>query len=404
MTQYEVIIVGAGPAGSTAAKFLSEKGVKVLLVDKSKFPRDKPCGGGLPCRVLNRFTYAKDKDLIESYSCGGVSYSPSLKYKAIYKKIDPIVAMVLREKFDMGLLQLAIDSGAEFIDGRAVKDVKISKEKAKIILDDKTEVDSEIVVGADGVWSVVAKKTGLAPPKKYLGFCILNEYNLGEDAINNYFGEEKTCHIHLKFQGIIGYGWVFPKKQHINIGIGKFSPDAHISKTKMDLLTVYRNYIKMLKRTKIIPNNLEVGKCKGGALHFGPLEKTYANRVLLCGDASGFINPVTGEGIYYAMASGEIAAGVIIDALEVGNTSENFLSKYQEGWKKDFGKDIELLLGSTRRMGGDAEKIVKLAGKNKKLADIALGLMHGGLSVQDYRLELIVRYLYASFKDRLEIK
>jgi len=403
MTQYEVIIVGAGPAGSTAAKFLSEKGLKVLLVDKSKFPRDKSCGGGLPYRVLNRFSYVKDKDLIDSYSYGGISYSPSLKYKATFKKNTPFVAMVLREKFDMGLVELAIDSGAEFIDGRAVKDVKISKEKAKIILDDKTEVDSEIVVGADGIWSVVAKKTGLSPPKKYLGACILNEYDVGEDTINNYFGEEKMCHIHLTFQGILGYGWVFPKKHHINIGIGKFSPDTRISKTKMDLLTIYRNYIKVLKRTKIIPKNLEIGRCKGSALHFGPLEKTYADRVLLCGDAGGFLNPLTGEGIYYAMSSGEIAAGVIIKALEAGDTSENFLSKYQENWKKDFGKDVESLLGSTRRMGRDVEKIVRLASKNEKLADVALGVLHGGLSIQDYRLELIVRYLYASFKDRFEI-
>jgi geranylgeranyl reductase family protein len=393
--RYDVVVVGAGPAGSTAAKVLSEKGVKVLLLDKSKFPRDKPCGGGLPYRVLNRFNYVKNKDLIESYSYGGVSYSPSLKYKGTYKKNDPIAAMVLREKFDSGLAQLAIDSGADFIDGKTVKDVKISK--------DKTEVDSKIVVGADGVWSIVAKKTGLSPPKKYLGICILNEYDLGEDTINSYFGEEKMCHIHLNFQGIIGYGWVFPKKQHLNIGIGKISPDTHISKTKIDLLTIYKNYIKTLKKTKIIPKNLEIGKCKGGTLHIGPLEKTYADRVILCGDASGFLNPLTGEGIYYAMSSGEIAAGVITKALEVSDTSEIFLSKYQKNWKKDFGKDIESLLGSSKSMGGNIEKFVRLASKNEKLADIAIGVLQGGLSIQDYNLELIVRYLFASFKDRIGI-
>jgi geranylgeranyl reductase family protein len=401
--RYDVVVVGAGPAGSTAAKVLSEKGVKVLLLDKSKFPRDKPCGGGLPYRVLNRFNYVKNKDLIESYSYGGVSYSPSLKYKATYKKNDPVAAMVLREKFDSGLAQLAIDSGADFIDGKTVKDVKISKEKARIILDDKTEVDSEIVVGADGVWSIVAKKTGLSPPKKYLGICIMHEYDLGEDTINSYFGEEKMCHIHLNFQGIIGYGWVFPKKQHLNIGVGKISPDTHISKTKMDLLTIYKNYIKTLKKTKIIPKNLEIGKCKGGALHIGPLEKTYADRVIICGDASGFLNPLTGEGIYYAMSSGEIAAGVITKALEVSDTSEIFLSMYQKNWKKDFGKDIESLIGSSSSMGGNLEKFVRLASKNEKLADIAIGVLQGRLSIQDYNLELIVRYLFASFKDRIGI-
>jgi len=401
--KYEVAVVGAGPAGSTAAKFLSENGVKVLLLDKSKFPRDKPCGGGLPYRILNRFEYVKNKDLIESYSYGGISHSPSLKYKATYKKDYPVVAMVVREKFDAGLVQLAVDNGAEFIDGRAVKDVKISKEKAKIILDDKTEVDSEIVVGADGVWSVVAKKTGLSPPKKNLGICILNEYDVGEDIINKYFGEGKMCHVHLQLKGIPGYGWVFPKKQHINIGVGKISPDVNVSNTKMDLLNMYREYIKILKKTKIIPKNLEIGRCKGAALHIGPLKKTYADRVLLCGDAGGFLNPITGEGVYYAMSSGEIAAEVITKALEAGDTSEIFLSNYQKNWKKDFGRDLEALLSSTKSMSGDTEKVVKLASKNEKLTDVALGILHGGLSIQDYRLELIVRYLYASFKDRFEI-
>ena len=68
--KYNVIIVGAGPAGSTAAKFLSEKGYKILLLDKKKFPRDKPCAGGLTLRVLNRFPYLKEFDFIESYSYG----------------------------------------------------------------------------------------------------------------------------------------------------------------------------------------------------------------------------------------------------------------------------------------------------------------------------------------------
>jgi len=404
--KYEVVVVGAGPAGSTAAKYLSEKGVKVLLLDKSKFPRNKLCGGGLSYRVLDRFNYVKNNDLIESYSYGGFSYSPSLKYKAIYKKNTPFAAMVLREKFDAGLVQLAVNSGADFIDGRAVKDVILTKKKAKIILDDKTEVKSEIVVGADGVWSVIAKKSGLTPPRRKLGICVLHEYDVDEETINRYFGEEKMCYIHLDFQGIPGYGWIFPKKRHLNIGIGKISPDVHISKTKMDLSTTYRNYIKMLKKKKIIPENLEIRRCKGAALHIGPLKKTYTDRVLLCGDAGGFINPLTGEGIYYAMSSGEIAAGVITEALETGDTSEKFLSKYQENWRKDFGKDIELLFGLTKSMSGheQIEKLVKLASKDEKLADVTLGILHGGLSIQDYKLELIIRYLYASVKDLFEIK
>ena len=77
----DVCIVGAGPAGSTAAKFLSEQGFKVLLIDKDEYPRDKPCGGGLPHQVLKRFDYINNKTFIDSYSYGGYAVSPSFKYK-----------------------------------------------------------------------------------------------------------------------------------------------------------------------------------------------------------------------------------------------------------------------------------------------------------------------------------
>lgn len=396
--KYEVIVVGAGPAGSTAAKFLSEKGLNVLLIDKSNFPRDKPCAGGLPYRVLNRFPYVKDKDLIESYSYGSFAYSPSLKYKAGVQDNKPIVAMVIRKKFDMKLAQLAANSGADFIDGKTVENIKITKDKAKIILDDKEEIDSEIIVGADGVWSTVAKKSGLTPIKRRVGMCVFQEYNVDEKTIDKLIGKEKMCHIHLKFQDISGYGWVFPKKQHLNIGIIDTFTDIDLSKKKTNLLNIYKDYFKTLKKTKIIPENLKIGQCKGGALPVVPLEKTYTDRIVVVGDAAGFINPISGEGIYYAISSGEIAARVITESLEVGDTSEKFLSKYQVKWKQDFGKDIEIFLRSAK-IGKKAEKLVKFATRDEKLAEIALGVLHGRLSVQEYRWKLIRRYIYDSVKD-----
>jgi geranylgeranyl reductase family protein len=400
---YDVVIAGAGPAGSTAAKFLSEKGIKVLLLDKEKFPRDKPCGGGLPLRVLKRFRYIEENDLIESYSYGGYAYSSSLKYKASIEKNTPIVAMVMRKKFDMGLVRLAIDSGVDFVDGKAVEDVKILKTKAKIILDDKSKIDSEIVVGADGVWSKVAKKTGLAF-RRNIDMCIFKEYEIDEETINNFFTEKKMCYIHSKFHGIPGYGWIFPKKQHINIGIAIIHPDMGISKTKLNLLNIYREYVKLLKETKVVPKNLKTEGCKGGALHTLPLEKTYGERVIIIGDAAGFTNPVSGEGIYYAMSSGEIAADVIAESLEKGDSSEGFLSKYQTSWKKDFGKDLELFLRAVKKWRKKSnEKFVELASKDDKLAEMAIGILQGGLSIDEYRWKLITRYLYVYFKDLLRI-
>lgn len=387
-----MVVVGSGPAGSTTAKFLSEKGVKVLLVDKEKFPRYKPCAGGLPLRVLNRFKYVKDEGLFENYTYGGVAYSSSLKYKAMIKKQEPFGAMVIREKFDYGLVQLAVDSGVKFVDGKSVKDIKISNEKAIVILDDDTEVDSKIVVGADGIWSTVAKKTNLASITGNTGMCVFEEYKLDENIIETFFGKEKICYIHIKFEDIPGYGWVFPKKNHLNIGVVK------LYSTKMNLLNIYKDYFNFLKKTSVIPSNLKMGQCKGGALPLAPLEKTYGNRVILVGDAAGFINPVSGEGIYYAMSSGEIAAKIICESLNNNDTSEKFLSKYQNNWKKDFGKDIDVFLGAAISVNEDDDKFIRLASKDEKLADIALSILHGSLSINEYKWKLIKRYIYVKLK------
>lgn len=400
---YDVAIIGAGPAGSTAAKFLAEKDLKIILIDKSKFPRDKPCAGGLPSRVFKRFPYIKNNGLIESYSYGGYALSPSLKYKAEVKQKDPVVGMVLRKKFDMSLVQLAVDKGAKLIDGNAVNDLKLSDDKVKINLNDKTSIESKIVVGADGVWSVVSKKAGLMTSNRPYGMCIFNEYKLDEDEIENLYGKERMCYLHLKFKDIFGYGWVFPKKQHVNIGIGMLLPKKYLNEQKRNILDVYKDYFGNLKENKIIPDDLEIGKCCGGALPFIPLDKTYSNRLLVVGDAAGFINPLTGEGIYYAMSSAEIAAKVISNSLESNNSSGEYLSKYQDIWKEDFGKDLKFFHSAINYVKTSGEEIVRLASKDKKLAEIILGMLHGGLSASKCQGKLARRYFWVSFKDRLGI-
>ena len=397
--KYDIVVVGAGPAGSTAAKTLAEQGLSVLLIDKEKFPRDKPCGGGLPIRILNRFKYVKDRGLIESYSYGGFAHSSSLKYKVELQRNEPIVAMILRKKFDYELVKLAIESGSVFIDEKSAKDIKILKDKARILLNDGTNVESQIVIGADGVWSNIAKKSGLNQSRKNVGICLFQEYPMSSKTLDRFFGEKRLCHIHMKLQGIAGYGWVFPKKEHLNIGICEFKPVVNQSKGKTKLSEVYKNYINILKESEIIPDDLKMGRVKGGALPIFPLEKTYSDRVILCGDAGGFINPVSGEGIYYAMSSGEIAARVITEALEAGETDERFLSMYQKNWKNDFGRDIKLLLHSAKRWTKETEKFVKLASRDEKLADMALGILHGRLSIHEYRWKLVRRYLYVYFKE-----
>ncbi|MFX1453370.1 MAG: FAD-dependent oxidoreductase, partial [Promethearchaeota archaeon] len=128
MTQeiYDVIIVGAGPAGSTAAKFIAEEGFKVLLIDKEKFPRNKPCGGALTRRVIERFPYMSKilQNIITSEKIfDGKIYSPSLKYSAKIISNKPLGFMVFRDQFDYELVKIAKNAGAEFYDTFHISDV-----------------------------------------------------------------------------------------------------------------------------------------------------------------------------------------------------------------------------------------------------------------------------------------
>lgn len=399
---YDVAIVGAGPAGSTAAIFLSKKGFKVALIDKSDFPRDKPCGGGLPNHVLKRFSNIIPKDIIESHSYGGTTISPSLKYKIKYTTNKPFTSMILRKKFDNRLVKKAIENGADFKPGKKVNDIKISNDKGTVIFDDNTNISSRIIIGADGVWSTVAKKTGLRKKNTKIGFSVVEEYDVDEDIMDKYFGERRLGYVHSKFQNVTGYGWVFPKKKHLNIGIGVIEYNPR-NKEINNLKEIYSNYLSILKKQKLIPGNIEIKKIKGGALPVYPLKKTYSNRVLLIGDAGGFINPTSGEGIYYAMASAEIAAETIGESLNCKDTSEKFLLNYQKKWKKDFGKELRLLywVSKIQKKSKNSEKNLILLYKDEKLRQLLMESMAGNLDIHQYKWKILRRFIYDSIKYKL---
>ena len=350
--KYDVTIVGAGPAGSTTAKFLSEKGFKTLLIDKEKFPRDKPCGGGLPLRVLQRFPYVVNDKIIESYSSSGTIFSPSLQHKIEIYKNTPIIAMTLRKKFDFELVKFATDAGTVFQDGTSVSAVNISNDTAQVTLDHENVIDSELIVGADGVNSAIARTQGLRSRGTEKGICILQEFEVDEKIMDDYFKKSRHVYVHSRFKTAQGYGWVFPKKQHLNIGFGIIQVDK-TQQQKLNLLKCYQEYIALLKEEDLIPRDLKEEPVKGGALLTHPLEKTYGDRLLLVGDAAGFINPLSGEGIYYAMVSGtnrcrghSRSIGEKTDVTGVSITISNALAK--RFWKR-YRSDIKG--GETRKYG-----------------------------------------------------
>ena len=395
--KYDVVIVGAGPSGSTAAKNLAENGKKVLIIDKQKFPRDKPCGGAIPTRVMKQFPYVEE--FIDSISYGSYTHSSSLKYTLKFVREKPFLATVIRKDFDDGLVKLAVNAGAMFLNSKAVKDVTTQKDKVVLLLDDNEKIEAKIVLGCDGMRSIVAEKTNLCKKMDDICISVVQEQPMSIQQLQKYFTDKKIVHLFIKTQGIAGYGWIFPKKKHINIGMGQFESAVDSSKPRPNLKESYKKYIKLLKEKKMLPKDFPIENVKGGTLPVFPLKKTYSDRVLICGDAAGFINSITGEGIYYAMASGEMAANVALESLDSDDMSSEFLSKYQDLWYDKFGKDLKLLGRFNKMWGTDSEKIVRLLSKDLKFAKLIIGITGGRISISRYRIKLIIRYIYVLIKD-----
>ena len=368
--QCDVAIVGAGPAGATAARFLAKSGLKVILVEKDEIPKEKPCGGMLTPRVFERFEYlrSKMKELEVSSSYGVCVYPPSLTTKIQYVAAKPQM-MILRKKFDHALVRMAMDSGAMLINNR-VKGLVIKPDIVRMLLDGNTIIESSIVVGADGVNSVIAKETDLLPilDSEKIALAVVSELEIGESAIDECFGDQKTIHLFLGYNKLFGYAWVFPKMRHVNIGLGGL-----LSKTR-DIKGSFTKFIQVLRKNGLIPKRLQIESYSAALIPIGgPIEKTYRDRVVLCGDAAGFVNPLTGEGVYYAMTSGEIASKVITEAIESGKLSSKKLSEYQTAWMEDFGKGLKMAASFQKKLFGATRILefgVKLAKADKNLTEM----------------------------------
>jgi len=392
--RYDVAIVGAGPAGTTAARYLAKKGLKVVLVEKKPVPREKPCGGMLTPRVFERFSDLRSemKNFGVSTSYGAYLHFPSLKTNLQHTTTSPMSFMILRKKFDHALVQMAMDYGVELVTNK-VRSLVIKPDVAQVLLDDNSTIESNVVIGADGVSSVVAKETGLSPilDHKKVALCGLTELEIGEKAVEAYIGERRHIHLFFGFDNLFGYAWFFPKMSHVNIGLGGI-----LSKTK-DVKGSFTKFLGVLKERKLIPKRLQPENYSAALIPVGgPIEKTYADRVVLCGDAAGFVHPLTGEGIYYAMASGEIASKVVTEAVECGEYTGRRLSEYQAAWMEDFGKELivaasiqKLVVSSIQKIAaasiqkrfGTATRILEIGTKiaeadenlTKMMADLCLG-------------------------------
>ncbi len=345
---YDVVIVGAGPAGAAAARFLAAGGAKVALVDAARFPRPKPCAGWLSEKAVRNYPFVDAaRRKVKAMPFKRLTFhSPDLSLVARYGGRAHAGHVVVRAKFDAALVQAARKAGAKTILGKKVTTVEAGEHEVGAVLDGGRRLTGSVLVGADGVHSTVARETGLRPrwSDEQLVATLSKTIPLTARQRTACFGTNNV-HVALGFGGASGYAWAFPGARHASIGIGVRGPDAG------RLKELYAAWIDGLNRKEMLPTRADLSDPDGAAVPAGAavdLESHVGKRTVLIGDAGGFAAAASGEGIYPAITSAEVASDCILKALaadagtEEGTTCQDELLKFRTRWRERIASHLRM--------------------------------------------------------------
>lgn len=344
----DILVAGAGPAGSTAAKLLADRGYHVALIDRAVFPRHKTCASWINRLAFERFPHLKSRleDLVESPFCGVTFYDSSLKRSATFAEARPSGYLSLRTKFDDGLRRIAVEAGAEFHEGRNVASVEQDDKGVEVRTTQGCVFRGRVLIGADGSSSRVAMSAGLRRGWKHNDYVICANADVPYDAqkIARFFGSRAPLQVYLQYRRLLGYGWIFPKKRHICVGLGALLVDAR------RIRPLFASFFLDVQERGLLPRDLNLQDTRFdldpvGAVH--RLPSLTRGRVMLIGDAAGFVSGSTGEGIYPAMVSAEVASNVIHRALAKGVVEEP-LAEFNHAWRSALGSYVRRLPGGEK--------------------------------------------------------
>lgn len=318
---YDAVVIGAGPAGSTAARLLAASGASVLLLDRARFPRDKPCGGGVTVRAAREIEL--DLSPVIERTIYGATVSVRLRRRFHRRYHLPLTFMTQRCRLDAFLADRAVAAGADFRDGAAVNSIDLDSTGTAVRAG--TDVyHGRTLIGADGANGPTARALGLAPLREV---AVALEGNVPADERTAARWEQDIALELGSSPG--GYGWLFPKADHLNIGVGGWQRVAPSLRRRLaDLCRAYgfdpgrlqelRGYRLPMRRP-------------GSAIVHGP--------ALLAGDAAGLIDPLSGEGIFAAARSGRLAAAAVQRYL---GGDINALAAYQKAVDREIMADVEI--------------------------------------------------------------
>jgi geranylgeranyl reductase family protein len=399
----DVLVVGGGPAGATAARTLAKAGVSTLLLDKSAFPRHKPCGGALSGRVTRRFPYLETAlPRIATHWISRLHLEGPSGRSVELQSEAPAALMIRRLEFDALLVALAREAGAEIATGAEVVDGTRHAEGVTLRTRDGRRFAGRFVVASDGVHCVTARKLGVADawPRSALAIDMMEETPNADlrprdpGALWVQYGcpPAGANGSHRLWEG---YGYVFPKRDHTNVGIG-YLLAPYRDASMGPAYGAHRAFVARLTRDGILDGRSRRDCFTPFLIPIaGPRRTLVHGRVLLAGDAAGFVHGLTAEGIYYAMVSGDLAGQTVATALGRGSAAAApDLTAYARAWRAEIGRELQdsvtlqrYLFGSQARV----DSVVAAAAPDGAVTNAAIRYLAGQTSYQRFRGLLLSR-------------
>ncbi len=290
----DAVIIGGGPGGTSAAYELASAGADVTLLEKMTYPRPKVCGGALSSRITE-FTGSGFLHLTRHIvTRARLTYGGSRSIT--FESDEPVAYLVMREEFDTWMADRASNAGAEIRDGVKVQDVETTGDRVRVRAG-RDITEARYIIAADGANSMTARKYGLGPD---LPWAVGLESEITRQETAEAYDEIMTIDIGVSAGG---YGWIFPKGDHLNVGV------AGIRNSVPGPRQLFRQFLSDTLPFADLQHSAPAGHLI--PVYRNPPPRIAGDRILAIGDAGGLIDPFLGEGIYYAVWSGVLAAEAI---------------------------------------------------------------------------------------------